>query len=200
MTFNVNAFRALALRDGLARPNLFEVQITNAPPGIADGALQNASLLIQAAELPGSYVGKTVVPYMGRTIPIAGNREFADWRITIMNDEDFGLRNLFEAWHNKINSIQSNRQDSTENLMDYLVDAEVLQYGKAGPGDESGVIRAYKFVGMWPTQIDPIPLGWDRNNTYESFDVTMAYAYWEPSDFGGGPGYSVTTPPDPTQS
>jgi hypothetical protein len=202
LAFNIDGFRARGLVNGGARPSLFEVRLPIAPPGVSSTALNDLSFLVQASQLPSSVIEPIDVPYFGRKIKIAGDRTFQDWTITVMNDEDFGLRNFFESWHNKINSLVSNRQDSPSgSLLDYKVQAEVIQYGKAGPGDDSGIIRAYTFVGLFPTSIDAIGLDWERTNTYETFDVTFAYDYWVPSDFGeSNDKYSPITSPDPTQS
>lgn len=202
MTFNIDAFKARGLNDGGARPSLFEIRIPIAPPGINAGeSIKDLSFLVQAAQLPSSIIQPIDVPYFGRKIKVAGDREFQDWTITVMNREDFGLRNMFEAWHNKINSLISNRQDSPPgNMLDYKVQAEVLQYGKAGPGDDSGVIRAYTFVGLFPIQVDAIGLDWDRINTFETFDVTFSYDYWVPTAFTGSSIYSPITAPDPQAS
>lgn len=204
MAFNIQNFRSSGLPYGGARPALFEVRIATAPPGVGSNFLKDMILQVRSAELPSSIIQPVEVPYFGRKMKVAGDRVFQDWQITVINDEDFGLRNFFEAWHNKINSLISNRQDSDpDNLLDYKVSAEVLQYGKAGPGDDSGVIRAYSFSGIFPVQIDSIPLDWERTNEIEMFNVTLSYDYWTPSIFGTNAGaeqYSPTTAPDPTVS
>jgi hypothetical protein len=204
MAFNIEAFRALGLPGGGARPALFEVRIPVPPQGVSGNFLKDMVFQVRSAELPASVIQPVEIPYFGRKVKVAGDRVFQDWQITVMNDEDFGLRNFFEAWHNKINSLVSNRQDSAQDdLLDYKVNAEVLQYGKAGPGDDSGIIRAYSFAGMFPIQIDAIALDWERTNEVEMFNVTFSYDYWTPSIFSNGlnaESYSPTTAPDPTIS
>jgi hypothetical protein len=44
------------------------------------------------------------VQYFGRELKFAGNRTFSDWTITVINDEDFTVRNAFERWMNGLNS------------------------------------------------------------------------------------------------
>jgi len=46
--------------------------------------------------------------YFGRKIKLAGDRTFADWTVTVINDEDFLIRNALEQWSNQINSLQGN--------------------------------------------------------------------------------------------
>jgi uncharacterized protein YlzI (FlbEa/FlbD family) len=39
---------------------------------------------------------------------VAGDRTFAEWTVTIINDEDFLIRNAMEEWSNQINRLQRN--------------------------------------------------------------------------------------------
>jgi hypothetical protein len=185
MAFNIESFKSQGLQFGGARPSLFRV-ILSFPAGVSTGALAlnggRASFLVKSAALPASTIGEIDVSYFGRKIKLAGDRTFDDWTITILNDEDFHLRNAMEEWSNLMNTLISNRLDAVGLATPdtYKVDLEVQQFGKAGPGDDSGVIRAYRFVGAFPTQVSAITLDWDRNNTIEEFDVRFVYDYWEP--------------------
>lgn len=191
MAFNINTFKARGLTSGGARPSLFSVRIPLIPPGLNVGAT-DIEFLISAASLPPSTVDLIEVPYFGRRIKVAGERIFQNWQVSVLNDEDFELRNLFESWSNKINTHVSNRFDIVSTPNEYKVnEVEVLQYGKAGPGDESGVIRSYTFWGVWPVNIDAIPLDWGRTNQIETFDVTFAIDYWVPR-IGGASGSYAT--------
>jgi len=198
MAFNVDAFRSQGLIFGGARPTLFRV-LMQFPGGVV-GDVERASYLIRSTSLPSSSVSSVPVPYFGRTIKVAGDRSFEDWSVTCMNDEDFDLRNSFESWLNLINAHASNRagalggiQGGTPDL--YKVDLIVQQFGKAGPSNDSGIIRQYKFNGVFPTSVGAISLDWDSTNTIESFDVTFSYDYWEPLPTESGPIYNVELNP-----
>ena len=199
MPFNINDFRAAGLQYGGARSSLFEVSMPNLPADVGGGGeAARLSFLARAAQIPAMTVDPVEVPYFGRKIKVAGDRTFADWTITVMNDEDFQLRSMFEAWSNKINALVSNRANRGPEPDNYKVDASVYQYGKAGRDSinqrDGGVIRSYKFVGLFPTTIDAIALDWDNTNSIQTFDVTFAYDYWEPEFFGGGQNYPVVLP------
>lgn len=175
MAFNVAEFRANMVGDG-ARPNLFQVSLTF-PTLVANGATagQKVTFMAKAAQLPGSTVGMVSVPYFGRELKFAGNRTFPDWTITIINDEDFTIRNAMESWLNSINSHAGNvRAGAAVNPSSYSVDAEVIQYGKTG-----NELKRYTFVGVFPQDVAPIDLDWGSNDTIEEFSVTFAYQYWE---------------------
>lgn len=175
MAFNVAEFRANLIGDG-ARPNLFQVTLTF--PTFANDAIgsgQALSFLAKTAQLPGSSLGEAKLNYFGRELKFAGNRTFADWSITIINDENFKVRKAFESWMNGINSHAGNARASAANSpTGYTVDAKVDQYDKAG-----NIIKSYKFVGAFPTDLEPIDLDWGENDRIEEFRVTLAYQWWE---------------------
>ena len=87
MAFNINLF-AGALKLGGARTSLFQVNISNPANGAAD--LQ-VPFLGRAAQIPAATIAPLDVPYFGRQLRLAGNRTFADWTATIINDEDMQI-------------------------------------------------------------------------------------------------------------
>ena len=183
--FNVDQFRTAMQYDG-ARPNLFEVAL--AFPNFVELSGQASAVsrfFVKTAQLPGSTIGALTVPYFGREVKVAGNRTFADWTVTVINDENFVIRNAFERWHRGINGNQSNLREpgavSTSPLApgtSYAVDAEVYQYSKAG----GAPIKKYRFVGMFPNDIAPIDLDWGSNDTIEEYSLTLSYQYWLSED------------------
>ncbi len=173
MTFNVTEFRANMVGDG-ARPNLFQVQM--AFPNIASSPLagQRLSFMAKGSQLPGSSIGTTSAYYFGREVKFAGNRSFPNWTLTVINDEDFVVRNGFEKWMNALNSHSLNvRSVAAVNSLFYASDATVTQFSKTGLP-----IKQYKFVGMFPIDLSPIELDWAQNDTMEEFNVTFDYQYW----------------------
>jgi len=173
MAFNVNEF-AGALKSGGARPSLFQVQITNPINGVADAQVP---FMVKAAQIPESTVSAVDVPYFGRNIKLAGTRTFAEWTPTIINDEDFAIRNAMEQWSNAINSFQGNVNNAGGTAPSlYKANAQVTQYSKTGD-----ILRVYDFVGIFPTSVAAIDLGWENGDAIEEFQVTFAYDYWRVS-------------------
>ncbi len=181
MAFNIDTFRARGLVEGGARPCLFQVNVTfpTSTPGNVNTT--GGMFLASAAQLPASIIEEVRVPYFGRFIKLEGNRTFQDWTITVLNDEDFALRNAFEDWHNRMNYLVSNILDSQFANQGYKQDIHVAQYAKDGPDGESGQIRNYRMVGAWPITLSPINLDWGDVNRVEQFEVTFAYDYWTPA-------------------
>ena len=173
MAFNVNEF-AGALAAGGARPSLFQVQITNPINGVADAQVP---FLCKAAQIPEATLSSIDVPYYGRNIKLAGTRTFAEWSPTIINDEDFAIRNAMEQWSNAINSFQGNLNNAGGSAPSlYKANAQVTQYSKTGE-----ILRVYDFVGIFPTTVAAIDLGWENGDAIEEFQVTFAYDYWQVS-------------------
>jgi len=178
--FNISTFKSRGLTLGGARPALFEVYL-RIPDGV--GADQSSAdkfrFTCRAAQLPAATTGNIDIPYFGRRIKVSGDRVFGDWTVTVMNDEDFLVRSMFEKWSNSLNRLESNVRDAaySGNENSYKTDMSVIQYGKDGTN-----IRQYDIIGAFPTSIDAIGLDWDSQNAIETFNVTFSYDYWLPAN------------------
>lgn len=174
MAFNVNDFRSQMVGDG-ARPNLFEISMPFPGFSLPGNAQTKLTFMCKAASLPASTVNAVEVSYFGRQLKFAGNRVFSDWQITIINDEDFVVRNAFERWMNGLNSHNLNlRTPVALPPIGYTVDGEVTQYGKTG-----NTLKKYKFIGLFPTEVSEIGLDWGSNDTIEEYTVNLSYQWWE---------------------
>jgi hypothetical protein len=198
MSFRPQDFRAQMEFDG-ARPNKYQV-IVNMPAGGFAGQIDvtdKLAFMCRAASLPGSTIGVVPMSYFGRTANFAGDRTFADWTITVINDEDFKIRNAFEKWMNAINSHRGNvrlpaalRNSIGAGSSGYTSDAVVTQYSKLGM---TTPLKRYKIIGMFPVDLSPIDLDWASNDMIEEFTVTFAYQEWITEGLSGVPSGSITT-------
>ena len=174
MPFSINNFRAQLVGQG-ARPNLFEV-IVPFPTSINSGeAGSKTTFMCKGAQIPGADIGLVEVPYFGRNIKLAGNRTFAEWTTTVINDEDFSVHGGITNWMNGINGHFEN--DRSIPGTDYQSDAEVVHYTKEGD-----VAKIITLKNCWPSSVAAIELGWDTNDSVEEFTVTWQYDYWEAID------------------
>ena len=143
-TRNITEFRS-RLTGGGARSNLFEVTI-DFPDLAIDKRLvtDKVPFLVKAAEIPASNLGNIPVPYRGRVLPIAGDRTFDPWTVTVINDTDFLIRDAMEKWSNSINDLQT--AQGTINPEVYQRSADVKQLSREGsnPGDAEKLLRQYK--------------------------------------------------------
>ena len=168
---NINDFKA-KLAGGGARANQFKV--TMPFPGYAQvgGEIEDLAFLCTTAQIPAMNVGLVNVPFRGRQIKIAGDRTFADWSITVLNDTNFKLRNAFERWQNGINNMSDN--EGLSNPVDYQVDAFVDQLDRNG-----NTLKSYTLRGAFPTEVAAIDLNYGTNDEVETFGVTFQYQYFE---------------------
>ena len=100
MAFTVSEFKsALATGGGGARPALYEVSINNSHDTTlsfgptSTSTPSNASLLVKAASIPPATIAPLAVNYAGRAYKWSGLRTFDNWTVTVLNDEDFSIRN-----------------------------------------------------------------------------------------------------------
>ena len=170
----ISNFKA-ALIGGGARPNLFEVELTTLPGGIAWDADQ-FRYMCKAAQLPASTIAQIDVPFRGRIFKVAGDRTIDTWSVTIINDENFRLRNAFEEWVNMIPKLDNNLGATDPSA--YMTNAKVFQLGRGSApnstnnaGDANAVLKEYEFIDIFPTTVSPIDLSYDSSDTIEEFTV-----------------------------
>jgi hypothetical protein len=166
MTFNINDIRA-NLEFGGARPTHFQVIITNP---FAPAADIKVPFMVKASSIPSYTMGKIEIPYFGRKSPIPGDRVWEDWTVTVMNDEDFIVRDALERWSNAMNAFRRNVAQNGASPNNYKSTAIITQYGKAG-----NELRVYQINGIFPTTIAPIELNWETTDQIEEFQVTWAF-------------------------
>ena len=165
-----------------ARANLFEVVLTlptftdntagTTAKTAAEAATFDLNILVKAAQVPAFTVGVIEVPYKaGRRIKIPGDRTFADWTVTVINDEKHIARRAFTAW---IDSISKGNYDAANksSKTDYRTDLVVTQF--KGSGND---VRSYKLHDAFPTDVSGVDLSMDSTDTLSEFTVTFQYQY-----------------------
>ena len=173
---------------GGARPNMFEVNITLPEQIAPTGAniKEDMRFLVKAAEIPAAVIGNIPVPFRGRVLPVAGDRTFDPWTVTVINDAQFNIRDAMEQWSNLINDLQFDVGDI--NPADYQTKAEVFQLSRQsqGSGGQSAgkggeiiqTLRTYNFEGIYPNAVSSIPLDYGATDQIEEFQVTFNYLFW----------------------
>ena len=174
------------LTGGGARSNLFEVEIEypteiNVTTG-AEGPKEFGKFMIKAAQIPASNLGNIPVPFRGRVLPIAGDRTFDPWTVTIINDTNFRIREAMEVWSNSINDLQTSQ--GLINPVDYQTSAKVKQLSRKGGVDPGkiDVLREYRFEGIYPNVVSSIPLDYGATDQIEEFQVTFNYLFYSVTD------------------
>ena len=181
-----------SLIGGGARPNLFEVELTTLPGGIAWDS-SHFSYMCKAATLPASNIANIDVPFRGRIFKVAGDRTIDPWTVTIINDEEFKLRNAFEEWADLIARLDNNM--GVTNPEDYMSNAKVYQLGRGASvssatnaGTSNAVLKEYEFFNIWPSAVAAIDLSYDSTDTIEEFTVDFQVQSFRFNGAGGSNG------------
>jgi hypothetical protein len=155
-TFNVEAFKS-ALTNGGARPNQFAVQLSF--PTFVDSqalAVARAPFLVSIAELPGQTVNPAIVQYRGREVKFVGDRIFAPWTITVLNDADMSIRTAMEQWMG--------------GMEDYAT-----KLGQLQPSQYQRDLQVFQL------DLSPVALDFGANDQISSFTVTFQYQHFIPT-------------------
>ena len=176
---SINDFKANLIGGG-ARANQFRVTITP-PPGIAIGLdVRRTSFMCKGSNLPAQELTPIEVPFRGRKIYIAGDREFSEtWTTTFINDTDFMIRNALERWSNGINDLALNT--GVIDPADYQTDLTVEQLDR-----DDTVLKTYIFRSSWPVTISSIELTSENQDALEEFECTWRYQHFEVSEVTPG--------------
>lgn len=165
----------------IARPNLFKVKFIGLPAIISLRSPINLSNLnefefrCERAELPGRSVATVdEITTAGPTVKLPYDMTYNDMQLTFICSEDMKERILFEFWMSRI-------------VEDYGMDGGLVRYyDEFAQGsqiqisqlDEKGkMIAQYVLQDAFPIQLSPMNLAWEESNTYQRFNVTLAYRY-----------------------
>jgi hypothetical protein len=161
------------------RPNLFRVSSAG---GFASAAVTpttgvspgNFSVLCKSAALPGSTVGVIEIPMAGgRRYKIAGDRTFAEWTTTVINDGTFAVRKSLENYQKLF--FATNYEETTVGNRDATRSTITVQQLGA---DGITAIRTYKLQNCFISDISAIDLSFDSTDAIEEFTVTWVYDFF----------------------
>jgi hypothetical protein len=171
--FNINTFRQKL--NGGSKANLFRILIE--PEQTIDGVdLTNLSILCKSGAIPAFTLGVIEVPFRGRKIKIPGDRTYADWTATIVNDDTQSVRKSFDNWLNNIISVDGENELRTS-TNSYRCTIHVQQLRPDG-----STARVYQLYDAFPTDVSAIDLSYDTTDAVQEFTVTFQYHYL---DVGG---------------
>ena len=178
--FSISKFRE-AIGAG-SRPNLFKVTVT--PPRQDGYDVTSFEYLCRSGSLPSATLGTIEIPMNGgRRLKMGGDRTFAEWTSTVLNDENFKIRSVMEKWQNdivktnfEITGTLGNRSavaSLTGGLYGTIMIYQLKEDGSSAPAG------SYRLVNCWPSDISAIDLSYDTTDAVEDFTVTWTYDYFE---------------------
>jgi hypothetical protein len=159
-----------ALRDGGARANQFEVNITGGPSSILTSN-QDFKFLCKSTQVPALTMGEVAVPYRGRQIYIAGDRTYETWAITVISDRGMFMRSAFEQWQSFLGDIggTTNRSSIGDTPSQYYGTALIKQKDR-----NDATLRTYRLFDVWPTSVDAMEFAYETEGLME-FGVTFRF-------------------------
>ena len=174
--------------DGGTRPNRF----------VVTGLIGNPHnqevppLLVKAASMPVQTLGVMQVPFRGRVAKLPGDRAYAEWTFTLLDEakagvggigdhpSNGGIRRAFEAWHESFNMHRDNiARGGDESILngtneDFYTTWTVNQLNMAGEEIQGRAVRLHY---CWPTEVGAIDLSYDSADTLTEYSVTLAFDY-----------------------
>jgi len=166
-----------ALNSG-ARSNLFRVSLTGFfSTDTTITADEDFSYLCKAAQLPGSTLGIIEVPFSaGRRYKAPGDRTFADWTTTVINDSNHKIREALEVLQKQYGTTDYNSTTSKTLTGGSQTEFSTILVEQL---DQTGdTIYSYTLNNCWPQDISTIDLSYDSTDTLEEFTVTWSYDYF----------------------
>jgi hypothetical protein len=190
--FSIDTFRQKL--NGGSKANLFKIEIKVNEIGGIDGVdLNNLTILCKSGAIPAFTLGIIEVPFRGRRIKIPGDRTYADWTATFVNDDSQNIRKSFDNWMNNIINVdgENSLRDSTSSYRCTIVVNQLRPDGT--------IARTYELYDAFPTDVSAIDLSYDTTDAVQEFTVTFQYHYL---DVGGtsATGTDASTPPGGTAS
>ena len=158
-----------ALEFGGARPSLFEMTVST--PSTIGNNFDDMKTHCNVSAIPPLTVTPIERQYFGRTVKIPGDMVFGDLNTTIINSENFSIRNDIDDWMNAMNTHVANVGFSNNN--DWAGSLTLTQYSKDGES-----LMTWTFVDCWPQTVAEIALSYDTASDIEQYDVTWAYNYY----------------------
>ena len=157
-----------------ARPNIFEVDISN----VGNGARGGTKMMVKAASIPAASITPVEVPYQNRKLKVPGDRTFVDWTATVINDESYQVRADLLAWQAQMAGFQDFKSTIGVGTAHRLI--TVTPYDRDG-GSTSGFEH---LLYGWPSEVGAIDLSWETTDAIQEYTVTFAIS-WDNGGVGG---------------
>lgn len=157
--FNFSRFRN-EMQTKAARGNQFRVDI-NAPASVRQfipNSIATEELLsfkAKAGSIPALDLDTLTLPFRGRKLKIAGDRELQPWSVEIYMTDGLPERKFFETWQDSILGVDDASRNPTASL-DYFADGAIHQLTQNG-----NIMASWDYEGIWPQSIGETSFSFD---------------------------------------
>jgi hypothetical protein len=177
MAFTVTDFKSkLSANGGGAKPTLFEVTIAaSVDTELSLVAALSEQFLVKSTQIPGVTISAETLNYAGRPVKYSGKRTYENWTTTVINDENFAIRNKVMKWMVSMSGTLAgtrgvNEGDNPNATPAYKEGvATVKQLGADGVPTKTFTLNQ-----LWPTSIASIPVDWSADGI-EEFSVEWCF-------------------------
>jgi hypothetical protein len=172
----------ISFKDGFnggTRSNRFVV--TPTWPSTINVTSADSQFKIVSASLPAVQVNTITVPYRGRNITFAGDRQYSTWSVGIYDDNN--TENLWKAMHKWSEYMDGHYTHLVKNN-DYSYQGFQTTWNikQLGPnGDMDSPIKTIYLYKCWPSVVGEINLNMGEVN-FVGFSVTLTFDYLKIQD------------------
>ena len=181
---DINKFIAkIDVDQGLAPLDRFQVliepnaDVKQKKPNMTNN-LKDLQFLCDAAPIPGKTIATSELRHYGPTRKIAREVTYPEMQLSFIMTNAMTARNVFLDWMDCIIDPE------TANIFyqdDYKGTVKIMMFKQTSKEPSVGsAIQAVEYREAFPTNVDPINLGWDQMNQLGKFSVNFAYKKWTP--------------------
>ena len=163
----IDQFKANLIGGG-PRANRFRVFVPRAG--------QRLEFLCTATKIPESTINTISVPFRGQQLKLAGDRTFADWTTTVINDSNHTIREALEDLQREYGVTDYNSETSKTRTGGTATEFSTILVEQLNQAGE--VVYSYTLENCWPQDISTIDLSYDSTDTLEEFTVTWSDDYF----------------------
>jgi hypothetical protein len=154
--------------NGGTRSNRFVVSIVDGWPGYAP-ATNDTTFKIIATQFPIAQINTITIPYRGRPVNYAGDRQYSPWPITVYDDSNTqNLWRSFNRWKELLDGHKTHKS-SDYTYRSLQKTWEIRQYDLNG-----NTIRHIQLQKCWPSVVSQIDLNMSSTDLV-SFTVQMVF-------------------------
>lgn len=178
--FDVGKFKSTVSRYGVAKPNLYALNITP-PPGLpSDPFITELPLLVTSANLPGVSLVADGYRHLGYGMneQRVNGATLDQLTLTILGDGEGHVLNFFHNWMQLTHNTDAGAPSSSYGMPygtsnypnEYWGTVDLYLYNPA-----ADVYEHYTFTDAHPMTVAGVQVGWEMNDQYMQIPISMSY-------------------------
>lgn len=169
MTNSISSFKDNF--NGGTRVNRFVV-IPTWPQGI-NPTTNDSTFKIVSASLPSAQINSISIPYRGRMINFAGDRQYSPWTVGVYDDGNTeNLWKAFQTWKEKLDGHYTHLVANNDYGYSSLQTTWQVQH--LDLNNSGSPLRTITLYKCWPSAVGELALNMGENN-FASFSVTLTF-------------------------